>query len=376
MTASSHRGFIPALDGLRGIAILLVLIHHFTLYRPTRGVDHWIAAVPVGGWSGVDLFFVLSGFLITGILIDSRDSTHYFRSFYMRRALRIFPLYYLVLFVALVLLPQLPTLHRVIVGPYENPPAWPYWTYLTNFSVAQRDMLHGWIDVTWSLAIEEQFYIVWAVVVFVCPVRWLGALCGAILVIEPIARTIALANGVPPLSIYMQTWFRLDGLAMGALVAWMLRQGWLERLSRGANAVFAIGLSGLVLIVYDAHDAWWWTPRMQQIGFSLVAITGAAMVIAAVCKPKESLWNRALSAGWLRALGKYSYCLYLTHLPVMRLMRAYAFDPFEYEALAIAPWIGQLLFYVAATVPSFALAWISWRIFEAPILRLKEKFPY
>jgi len=114
---------------------------------------------------------------------------------------------------------------------------------------------------------------------------------------------------------------------------------------------------------------------MQRIGFSLVALTSAAMIAAAVCKPQGSLWNRALTAGWLRAFGKYSYCLYLTHLPVMRLMREYAFDPFDYEALAIAPWIGQLLFYVAATVPSFALAWISWRVFEAPILKLKERFP-
>jgi peptidoglycan/LPS O-acetylase OafA/YrhL len=115
---------------------------------------------------------------------------------------------------------------------------------------------------------------------------------------------------------------------------------------------------------------------MPQIGYSLIVMIAAAMLIAAVTRPSTSLWTRGLSAGWLRAFGKYSYCLYLTHLPVMRLMREYVFDPFDYEALAIAPWIGQLLFYAVAIIPSFGLAWVSWRIFEAPILSLKAKFPY
>src|SRR4051812_39004746 len=114
----AHEGFIPALDGLRGIAILLVLFHHFTIYRPDRGLDKWLANIPAAGWIGVDVFFVLSGFLITGILLDARDRRHYFRNFYARRALRIFPLYYLVVFVGLILLPKLPDMHTALVGPY------------------------------------------------------------------------------------------------------------------------------------------------------------------------------------------------------------------------------------------------------------------
>ena len=168
--------YTPALDGLRGIAIILVLLHHLTIYRPTRGIDEWIATVPLVGWSGVDLFFVLSGFLITGILIDARGSKRYFTSFYARRTLRIFPLYYLVVFVALILVPLSQTLHRVLVGPYPDPPHLPYWLYYTNFSIAERGLVHGWLDIAWSLAIEEQFYIVWAVLVFICLPRWLGAI--------------------------------------------------------------------------------------------------------------------------------------------------------------------------------------------------------
>ena len=153
-SSNKPQGLIPALDGLRGIAIILVIISHATLYRPEEGLDSWIAAVPLFGWIGVDLFFILSGYLITGILLDSRNSQNYYSSFFARRALRIFPLYYVVLFLALVILPQLPELHRVIVGPYPIPPKLPYWLYLTNFSIADRGMVHGWLDVAWSLAIE------------------------------------------------------------------------------------------------------------------------------------------------------------------------------------------------------------------------------
>lgn len=373
---TQHQGFIPALDGLRGIAILLVLLHHNTLYRPDEGVDSWIATVPLSGWSGVDLFFVLSGFLITGILLDSRNSSNYYTSFYARRALRIFPLYYLCLFVALVLLPMLPELHRVIVGPYELPPKLPYWLYLTNFSIADRGMVHGWLDVAWSLAIEEQFYIVWAVVVFLCPPRYLGILCVSMLLFGPFARAAALNNGVPPENIYVITLFRLDGLAIGAFLAWAHRE-W--RLPSSAKAVAIAGLlclSGLLAIVIEAGDVWWWNPRMQEIGFSLIALLSAAMLIGAVALPASHPWPRLLSAGWLRAFGKYSYCLYLIHLPVMRLVREYVFEPRYYNYLFPSPWVTQIIFYVISIAPALLLARLSWAFFEGPILRLKAKFPY
>ena len=113
---------------------------------------------------------------------------------------------------------------------------------------------------------------------------------------------------------------------------------------------------------------------MQQYGYSLIAIIAGAMLVSAIHRPADSLWPRMLSAGWLRAFGKYSYGLYLIHLPVMRAVREYVFDPLEYEAFA--PWNAQVLFYGAATAPAFALAWLSWRWFESPILRLKARFPY
>ena len=379
MTRRPEAGFIPALDGLRGIAIILVMLHHFTLYRPTSGIDAWIAEVLFFCWAGVDLFFVLSGFLITGILLDTRGSERYFTTFYARRTLRIFPLYYLVLFLALVVLPAFPALHSVLSGQDDLtvlPPQWPYWLYLTNFSIADRGFLHGWVDVAWSLAIEEQFYLVWPLVIWLCPPRLVAWVCTAIFVAEVFARSYARAIDYPSLWLYVITWYRVDGLAIGALLAVALRRGIIPALDRLAPAVVIAGVAGLVAVTILGGHTWWWNRRMQQFGYSLIAVIAGAMLVSAINRPADSPWPRVLSAGWLRAFGKYSYCLYLIHVPVMRAVREYVFNPEEYQALGMAPWNAQVLFYGAATAPAFALAWLSWRLFEAPILRLKARFPY
>jgi peptidoglycan/LPS O-acetylase OafA/YrhL len=125
------------------------------------------------------------------------------------------------------------------------------------------------------------------------------------------------------------------------------------------------------MVVIDGGDSWWWQPAMQRIGFSLIAMTAASLLVMSLQAP-EGRWPRMMSAGWLRAFGKYSYCLYLVHLPAMRAVREYVFDPGDYAMLA--PWVGQLIFYVVATAPAFAVAWLSWRYFEAPILSLKSRF--
>ena len=376
MTGRPHAGVIPALDGLRGIAILLVMLHHFTFYRPISGIDARIGDVVFFGWIGVDLFFVLSGFLITGILLDTRDSKRYFTSFYARRTLRSFPLYYLVLFLAFVVLPQFPAVHLVLAQQAEVPRQWPYWLYLTNVAVADHGFRHGWVDVAWSLAIEEHFYLVWPLVIWLCPPRVVAVICAVILVVEPLARIYGRASDYPALWLYVLTWYRLDGLAIGALLALAQRRGLLPSLDRWAPIVVIAGVAGIIACTILGGHTWWWNRRMQQYGYSLIAITAGAMLVSAVNRPADSLWPRMLSAGWLRAFGKYSYCLYLIPLPVMRAVREYVFNPETYFTLGIASWNAQVLFYGAATAPAFALAWLSWRLFEAPILRLKARFPY
>lgn len=375
MTPSTQARFFPPLDGLRGIAIIIVMLHHFTFYRPTAGLDARIGDVVFFWWTGVDLFFVLSGFLITGILLDTRHHERYFTNFYARRVLRIFPLYYLVLLLAFVVLPMFPTLHEVLAGQADVPPQWPYWTYLVNVSVANGGWVHGWVDVAWSLAIEEHFYLVWPLLIWLCPPRAVAWLCGAIIVAEPIARVYARETMMPALSVYVLTWFRLDGLAVGALLAVAQRRGWFPALDRWAPAVVVAGAAGVIACTAMGGHTWWWNRWMQQYGYSLIAITGGALLVSAVNRPADSTWPRMLSAGWLRAFGKYSYGLYLLHPPVMRAVREWVFDPTDFLAMAIAPWNAQVLFYILATAPAFGLAWLSWHVFEAPILRLKARFP-
>ena len=196
-----------------------------------------------------------------------------------------------------------------------------------------------------------------------------------ILVAEPVARSYARAIDMPSLSVYVLPWFRLDGFAVGALLAFAHRRGLLPLLDRWVPIVVIAGVAGIIVCTIMGGHTWWWNRWMQQYGYSLIAITGGAMLVSAINRPADSLWPRMLSAGWLRAFGKYSYGMYLIHAPVMRAVREYVFNPEEYEA-AIAPWNAQMLFYGLATAPTFALAWLSWRLFEAPILRLKARFPF
>lgn len=366
----------PALDGIRGIAIILVLFHHFTIFDPATTAGAWLAFVALLGWAGVDVFFVLSGFLITGILIDSRGSKRYFTSFYARRTLRIFPLYYLTVFLSFVALPLVPRWHALLIGGADVP-QWPYWTYLVNFAIAERNaFVHGILDVAWSLAIEEQFYLVWAAVVFLLSPRWLGALCAAIVVAAPIARAFALDAGVNTVDVYVLPHFRADALATGGLLAWLARRGWLQPLG-GLSPWWVLGATAAALgVAIIDGTPWWWGPNIQRWGYSFFALAGAGLIVTAVARAPGSFWPSMLSAGWLRAFGKYSYCMYLIHLPVSRTVREFVIDAGEFPIVLGDAWIAQSGYYVLATIPTFALAWISWHVFEAPILKLKSRFPY
>jgi peptidoglycan/LPS O-acetylase OafA/YrhL len=211
-------GHVPALDGIRGLAILMVMLYHLTL-PPAAALDRVWAGIASFGWAGVDLFFVLSGFLITGILFDAKGGKHYFRNFYARRTLRIFPLYYAVMMVLLVIVPRLPFAHAARYAAASGDQIW-YWTYLSNFALGWR---HEWnlgsLDLAWSLAIEEQFYLLWPAVVFLLGRRALIGICGAVIVAALAARTALTLWGAHPIPIHVLTPCRMDSLALGALVA-------------------------------------------------------------------------------------------------------------------------------------------------------------
>src|SRR6478735_7238859 len=185
---------VPALDGLRGVAILVVMLFHMAMVPPIGRVASVWASVTHFGGLGVDIFFVLSGFLITGILLNAREQPHYFRNFYARRALRIFPLYYAVVFLSLVVLPRAMPWTVAKFGTVNREAVW-YWFHLSNFAIARRGaFVHGVLDVSWSLAIEEQFYLIWPAIVLFASRTGLRLLCLSLIVGSCMARAILISR--------------------------------------------------------------------------------------------------------------------------------------------------------------------------------------
>lgn len=244
---------LAPLDGLRGIAILLVLLFHFFSLDPAKAstvvvvADRYLRL----GWAGVNLFFVLSGFLITGILLDSKAGPHYFRNFYARRVLRIFPLYYGYLFAALTLgrvfsyygsaTLRLEALHQVWL-----------WTYTSNLFEALRRQDLQFFRHFWSLAVEEQFYLFWPLVVFLLPRRALawfsvgGVLTG---VSARIFLKLASGDGFAGLQLFM-TPCHVDALSLGALAAIALRTERAWRLAvKGARVAFPLLLAAICVLI-------------------------------------------------------------------------------------------------------------------------------
>ena len=212
---------IPALDGLRGMAILLVTLYRFTTQGAAEGVS---PAFEFGlGNRGVDLFFVLSGFLITGILYDAKSEQHYFRNFYMRRSLRIWPLYYGALLVTLVVLPWFSSAAATMFAQAREHQVW-LWLYGANvLNAYEGAWCLGRFDHFWSLAVEEHFYLVWPLVVYFCSRRTSLVICTLMIVVTPLARIGWLACGGNSTAVEVFTLFRLDALAVGAWIALAMR---------------------------------------------------------------------------------------------------------------------------------------------------------
>lgn len=351
---------LPALDGLRGLAILAVLLLHFTVYGgppPAGGIDGLFYRAAQAGWIGVDLFFVLSGFLITGILYDAKGSATYFRSFYARRVLRIFPLYYGALAVFLLLVPAL-----------RRDAFW-YWTYLSNIQIARE----GWPDSGalghfWSLAVEEQFYLVWPVVVLLLGRRSLMAACWACLAGSLLLR-VGLHLMDQETAAFVLTPARLDSLAAGALLALAARGP--EGLAPVARRTGA--MAGACAIALLAVASWRGGLPAEDsvvgtVGHTLLAGLFASILALAAAASPGAFLIRGLSSPFLVFFGRYSYGLYVIHHPLLFL------KPESLSATASLP--SRLLFILLATVVSVALAWVSWHLWEKRFLQLKHLFPY
>ncbi len=363
---------IPALDGVRGLAILVVLIHNASwILGPTdRASLKLLGIVTTSGWVGVQLFFVLSGFLITGILTDTAGSEGYFRSFYIRRFLRIFPLYYAFLALVLFVVPLVADPGWVAQAHHDQ--VW-YWFYLSNWSGTFGRDIPG-LPHFWSLAVEEQFYLLWPLLVYLLDRTAMIRVCIAVVLSGPLVRLGLHELGLPTSAAYAFTVARWDALAGGGLIALLAVEDsgrqWLK--SRmpyvGWVGLVALGIFGLFDHAFHEDDL-----RVQVWGQSITVLLFTWLVYSAAAPSSrtQSTLSRGLEAGWLRFLGKYSYAIYVVHFPIHYVASHYLADAVNGSDTLwrFARWAAYVMGVASVSI---VLALASWHLLEKRFLDLKR----
>ncbi len=373
------QGNMPGLHGLRGVAILLVVWHNVG----TTG-DRALSSAIVklyqlflnAGWIGVQLFFVLSSFLITGILLDGKGRKKQIGHFYCRRALRIFPLYYAVLALTFILLPATGYSLEVSADALQQQ-IW-YWLYLNNWTNPFASA--GVFPHFWSLAIEEQFYLLWPVVIVFLPQRRVVVVCLFLVISALLSRYILITccPEVAKKAAYTFTIVRCDALALGAVLAIMVReQRWFAWLRRYSGVLLAV-TSTLVVTQIVLHN------NFAAVGAgsiflnqTIIALWFALAIFLSIAPATSWLlihYHNLLKLSLLKILAKYSYAIYVFHLPVLKLWFAtFAVDTKGLDGIKFLLVVNYNCLMVLAISSIFAF--ISWHILEQPILRLKRFFP-
>jgi peptidoglycan/LPS O-acetylase OafA/YrhL len=357
---------IRALDGVRGLAIFLVLLIHLlqSNNQPTGSLlINVILQVKQSGWIGVDLFFALSGFLITGILIDSLGEKHYFRNFYARRALRIFPLYYGVLLIIFLILRPTWTDGRqfyLLLVYLQNTALW--------WHGNQPVLLQSLTGHLWSLAAEEQFYLMWPIIVVLVRDRrklmWVAA---GLVIAVPFFRTFLFLHDVSYKVIYTSTFCRADSLLAGAWLALATRGGLKDKLLRIAPFTFSISLLCFIAIGLKAGSFYWdHNPLVTTIGYTVLAVAGSSLIAMALCPGSRT--GAVMDLSPLRWLGKYSYGIYIIH-PMIGFLYMSWIDRHIHGKIA-----SHIVVFAAALLVTLPLAWLSYNFYERRFLRLKRHF--
>ena len=347
------RGHIPALDGLRGTAALVVIGYHIFPNHVRFG------------WIGVDLFFVLSGFLITGILLDSKGSTNYYKNYLAKRALRIFPLYYFFLIVFFGVFYW--TGYSNSIDDYDylsSIQSW-YWLYIQNWRVF-FDPLYPGEDIIshfWSLAIEEQFYIFWPIVIYLIPFRRVIPVCLALIGIS-IASRLYMYYGLDMdfMKVYFFTAGHLDVLAVGAILAVMVRREDLM-VYLAKYILWVVIISGGAVLGIGVWNQSFAIEHFTPYGFTVLAIFFGSVLVLALAPHRYNFLKWVMESKPLTFFGKYSYGLYVYHVPVLRICMV------ELKGV-----VSRQVMLVIAFVLSILVAYLSYHLLEKHFLKLKSKF--
>jgi peptidoglycan/LPS O-acetylase OafA/YrhL len=362
-TAPDFSQRIPQLDGLRGVAIAIVVIFHYVNAAFAAGAPRFVAVLlrPTSlGWSGVDLFFILSGFLIGGILIDARESGNYFPVFYRRRLYRIFPLYFAFLAIAFFAIHFKPSpLHAV----YQPAIPWKACAiFCQNFWMAIHNDMGAVMNPTWSLAVEEQFYLVIpAVIYFVRPSRLIWILTAGIVLAPLIRLTIFLVNPRLTMAMYVLLPCRMDSLLLGVATAYFLRQPGAREFVRAhlRQLWIAIELLTVVCALFLVRASMF-DPLTMLLGYDCVGVLYACILVASLF---DRTLARVLQARWLMGLGGIAYGVYLFHLLVFGLIFAVLKDHPNSGAMTA----------LLALVLTIVIAKASWEWFEKPFVRFGRR---
>lgn len=375
----------PALDGLRAVAIIWVLLHNGA-FEQALSFDSLLKklmdTVLNSGWMGVQLFFVLSGFLITGILVDAKSqrTPNLFRNFYMRRVVRIFPIYYLFLFATFIASFLVMPIPDWLGEAYTQ--KWWFFLYLNNWVQPFQEV--GFAHL-WSLAVEEQFYLFWPIIVIALSTARLYLAC-LLMVIVAIAFRVWMMAGDTAYgesAAYVMTFARIDALALGALLAIFLRQeNSYHKIKRTILFVSLVAGLYFVVVLLSEHGI-----ANVSSGWPILNQSFAAMLFVALIYyslnlgdsgKKAELLQKLLSVGWLCSIGRYSYAIYIFHLPISHLLHEHVsvhfitwFGPVDGVTGPVVFILDQLILFGSC----YLLAWCSWRIVEKPFLAMKHRWP-